>query len=28
VAFVILQSIWLTEATKRNSVTNDDGDMG
>jgi intracellular septation protein len=28
VAFVILQSIWLTAATKRNSVTNDDGDMG
>jgi intracellular septation protein len=28
VAFVIVQSIWLTAATKRNSVTNDDGDMG
>jgi intracellular septation protein len=28
VAFVIVQSIWLTAATKRNSVTNDNGDMG
>jgi intracellular septation protein len=27
VAFVILQSIWLAAATKRNDVTHDDGDL-
>jgi intracellular septation protein len=27
VAFVILQSIWLAAATRRNGMTHDDGDV-